>query len=120
MRVASLAELRDALRAAPPGEIIELAPGEYQGPFFIDTSLTLRGLDRKTVLWRRGGPVIYIRSPGVKVEKLLVERTVSQGPLIVHKAGYAPTGKESKTLDALINLGDLLPGSTVTLPLEPR
>jgi nitrous oxidase accessory protein NosD len=92
MQVASLDELRAALRTVTPSETIELAPGEYQGPIFIDAGVTLRGLDRKTVLWRRGGPVIYVRAPGVTLSKLLSERTVTRGPLIVHKAGCAPTG----------------------------
>src|SRR5258708_17997203 len=118
MQVASLDELCAALRTVTPGETIELAHGEYQGPIFIDASVTLRGLDRKTVVWRRGGAVIYVRAPGVTLSKLLIERTVTRGPLIVHKAGCAPTGGESITLDALISLGELILGSTLTLPLE--
>src|SRR5438552_1544356 len=104
MRVASLVELREALRTAAPGDTIDLAPGEYQGPILIDTPVTLRGRNRETVLWRRGGPVLYIRAAGVKLEKLLIERTVqSEGPLVVHKSDCAPVGRESITLDALIN-----------------
>src|SRR5262245_812531 len=119
MPVTTLAELREALRTATPGEIVELAPGEYGGPILIDSPVRLRGQDRKTVLWRRGGPVIYIRSPGVILERLLIERTVqAQGPLVVHDAGCAPTGRDSMELDKLISLGELVPGSTLILPLE--
>src|SRR5579859_7658996 len=119
MQVASLAELRQALRAASPGETIDLAPGEYRGPIVIETAVTLRGLDRRTVLWRQGGPVIYVRAPGVRLEKLLIERTVDhQGPLVVHQTDCVPTGRESKLVDALINLGELIPGSSLTLPLD--
>ncbi|MEP7289609.1 MAG: hypothetical protein ABI947_27990 [Chloroflexota bacterium] len=119
MQVASLAELREALRTAASGDIIDLAPGEYQGPILIDTAVTLRGRDRQTVLWRRGGPVVYVRTPGVRLDKLLIERTIqSQGPLVIHAANCTPIGRESRLLDALINLGELIPGSTVSLPLE--
>src|SRR5579859_5592346 len=118
MQVASLAELRQALHAASPGETIDLAPGEYRGPIVIETAVTLRGLDRRTVLWRQGGPVIYVCAPGVRLEKLLIERTVHQGPLVVHQTDCVPTGRESKLVDALINLGELIPGSTLTLPLD--
>jgi len=123
VQVASLAELRQALLTASPGDTIELAPGEYRGPLLINTAITLRGLDRRTVLWRRGGPVIYVQAPGVKLEKFLLERTVdTQGPLVVHNPNCdpdcAPGGRESRPLDALINLGELIPGSTLTLPLE--
>src|SRR5262249_34491204 len=38
--------------------------------------------------------------------------------LIVHRAGCAPAGGESRQLDPLINLGELVPGSALTLPLE--
>jgi hypothetical protein len=118
MQVTSLPELRKALRAATPGDMIELAPGEYRGPLLIEVPVTLRGRDRRTVLWRQGGPVIYVKTPGVKLEKLLLERTVYRdGPLVVHDADCAPIGKESKALDTLISLGNLLPGSTLTLPL---
>ena len=90
-----------------------------RGPLVIDKPVTLRGLDRKTVVWRRGGPVIYIRTPGVTLERILIERTVeTQGPLIVHNVGCAPTGRESMQLDTLISLGELVPGSTLILPLE--
>src|SRR5438046_98246 len=109
MQVASLPELRKALRGATSGDTIELAPGEYRGPLIIDVPITLRGLDRKTVLWRQGGPVIHVRTPGVRLEKLLLERTVyKDGPLIVHDANCAPIGRESKALDTLISLGNLI------------
>src|SRR5436190_13975432 len=118
MLVSSLAELREALQSATAGDKIELAPGEYQGPFIIDKPVTLRGRERLTVLWRQGAPVIWIRTPGVKLDKLLLERTVHSGPLIVHDANCAPVGRESILLETLINLGELIPGAAVTLPLE--
>src|SRR4051812_15416415 len=114
MPVVSLAELREALLAASPGDTIELAPGEYAGPIAIDVPVTLRGVDRKSVLWRRGGPVIYCRAPGITIDRILIERTVqTQGPLIVHNAGCKPIGRESMQIETLINLGNLVPGSTV-------
>lgn len=119
MSITSLTELREALRTASPGATIQLAPGEYPGPLVIDTPVTLRGLHRKTVLWRRGGPVIYVRASGVRLDSLLIERTVeTQGPLVIHNAGCTPIGKESMQVDSLVNLGELIPGSTLLLPLE--
>src|SRR5438132_1569051 len=49
MQVASLAELRKALRGATSGDTIELAPGEYRGPLIIDVPVTLLGLDGNTL-----------------------------------------------------------------------
>src|SRR5258706_1554691 len=119
MQVASLAELRKALRVATPGDTIELAPGEYRGPLVIEIPVTLRGQDRKTVVWRHGGPVIYVRTPGVKIEKLLLERTVDKdGPLVIHDAGCAPIGGRGKAMDTLISLGSLIPGATLSFPVS--
>lgn len=120
VQVTSPAELREALQTAPPGAVIELAPGEYGGPFVLTRPVTLRGHNRQTVLWRRGGPVIDVHSAGIRLEKLLIERTVQSGPLVIHRPGCAPVGKESMETDTntLIDLGELLPGSNITLSLE--
>ncbi len=121
MLVASAVELREALRLAAPGAVLDLAPGEYGGPFLIEIPITLRGQDRRTVLWRRGGPVLFIRAPGVRLERLLIERTVDKrGPTVVHAHDCLPTGKESMELegDSLISLGELAPGASLSLPLE--
>lgn len=130
MIIASLSELHQAISTAGAGQIVELAPGEYRGPFIIDQPVTLRGQGRKTVVWRRAGPVIRVRAPGVKLERLLLERTVkASGPLIVYDVGCAPTvsalkgdlkGEGMIELDgeALVNLGDLIPGLPLSLPIR--
>lgn len=115
----STADLHHLLLTADPGDTIQLAPGEYRGPFLIDKTLYLRGENRRTVLWRRGGPVVYVRAQDVKLERLYLERTVQTGPLVIHEAECIPTGKESMEVgESLINLGELPPGVTVTLPIE--
>lgn len=114
----STAELRKMLITSAPGDTIELAPGEYRGPFLIDKPLTIRGEDRRTVLWRRGGPVLYVRSYGVRLERLCFERTIETGTLIIHDRECDPSGKESMEAETLISLGELTPGSTLTLPIE--
>ena len=120
MRVDSITALREALRTARPDQNIDLEPGEYHGPIVIERPVRLRGLGRKTVLWRHAGPVIHVRAAGVRLERLLVERTVlAQGPLVVHDRGCIPTGKESVEIDGdtLVTLGELFPGSTLSIPL---
>src|SRR5262245_20970280 len=122
--VATEAELHQALRKASPGDTITLSPGEYRGPILIDKPLTLRGEDRRTVLWRHGGPIVFVRTPGVTLDRLLLERTIQQhGPLILHDDGCEPTVRASRdcttlNADALISLGELTPGATLKLPLE--
>ncbi|MFN8418410.1 MAG: hypothetical protein U0528_04060 [Anaerolineae bacterium] len=118
VRVATTAELQEALTGA--ADVIELSPGEYQGAFVIRRPITIRGDNRRTVLWRKSAPVVYVRSAGVVLDALLIERTISAGPAIVHDPNCIPTGKESMELsgDTLISLGELAPGQTLTLPLE--
>jgi len=124
MLVSSSAELREALsnlaRDSSDIPVIELSPGEYRGPFLVNAPVTLRGQNRTTVLWRKAGPVLYIRASSVKLEKLVIERTVQPGPLVVYDRGKRPIGKDSMELDgdALISLGELIPGSALRLPLR--
>jgi hypothetical protein len=107
-----------AIQTAAPGDVVELAPGEYRGPLVIDKPITLRGQDRKTMIWRRTGPAIWVRAPNVRLQHIAVERTVfKHGPLIVHDKGCAPKGVESIEMDALVSLGEMLPGVTLTVPI---
>ncbi|MCE7948835.1 MAG: hypothetical protein DYG88_15545 [Chloroflexi bacterium CFX4] len=120
LHVSSAAELTAALRAAEPNSLISLAIGEYGGVFVIEKPLVLRGQKRQTVLWRQAAPVVYVRAPNVRLENLLIERTVQAGVMVVHDAECLPTGEKSMQLDdnTLINLGELLPGAPVSLPLR--
>jgi hypothetical protein len=114
----STAELRKMLITSAPGDTIELAPGEYRGAFLIDKPLTIRGENRRTVLWRRGGPVLYVRSYGVRLERVQLERTIDAGPLIIYDRECDPSGKEGMEAETLISLGELTPGANLTLPIE--
>ncbi len=120
LHVSSAAELTAALRAAEPNNLISLAIGEYGGVFVIEKPLVLRGQKRQTVLWRQAAPVLYVRAPNVRLENLLIDRTVQAGVMVVHDAECLPTGEKSMQLDdnTLINLGELLPGAPVSLPLR--
>ncbi len=118
--VRSAAELKAALRNAPPHSAISLAAGEYGGLFVVDKPLTLRGLRRQSVLWRQAAPVVYVRAAQVRFEQVCIERTLQEGVTVVHAANCPPSGVDSMQLDenSLINLGELLPGAPVHLPLR--
>ncbi|MDW8299554.1 MAG: hypothetical protein RML95_09470 [Anaerolineae bacterium] len=120
LEVRSAAELTAALRSATPHSLISLAIGEYGGVFMIDKPLTLRGRHRQTVLWRQAAPVVYVRAPEVRFEQVWIERTVKSGVTVVHDVNCLPSGVDSMQLDnnTLVNLGELLPGVTVSLPLR--
>ncbi len=119
-QVHSAAELGAALRQAEPHSVINLAIGEYGGPFIIHKPLTLRGQGRQTVLWREAAPILYVRAPQVHLERLWLERTVQSGVAVVHDANCSPSGVDSMQLDdeTLIDLGELLPSTDVSLPLQ--
>ncbi|MFQ3536837.1 MAG: hypothetical protein SNJ58_13275 [Aggregatilineales bacterium] len=120
LQVHSAAELKAALRSAKPHSLISLAGGEYSGPFIVDKPVTLRGLRRQTVLWRQAAPVVYVRAPEVHFEHVCIERTVQDGACVVHHPNCQPSGVDSMQLDenTLIDLGELLPGAAVHLPLR--
>ncbi|HRE46567.1 MAG TPA: hypothetical protein PLD47_02485 [Aggregatilineales bacterium] len=119
MHVSTAAELREALRTATSGTEIDLAPGEYAGPFFVDVPLHLRGQGRQTVLWRRAGAVLVVRSGGVRCDNLFLERTIRAGVLVAAHNGWQPVGVDSVSFDdnALIDLGELAPTLPFSLPL---
>ena len=119
-KVHSAAELTAALSQAKPHDVIELAIGEYGGAFIIDRPLTLRGQRRQSVLWRQAAPIIYVRAPEVRLEQLLIERTAQDGATVIHDVHCRPSGADSVQVDenTLINLGELLPGAEVNLPLR--
>lgn len=69
--------LVEAVRRAPAGAVIQLAPGRYQGPLRIDRALTLRGAGDLTRIMAppEGGSVVSVEAPAgqVRLESLLFE-----------------------------------------------
>lgn len=53
--------------------VIDLPPGEYQGPFTIDHSCTVNG--NGATLWGASGPVLTLRAPGITLKNLRIELT---------------------------------------------
>ncbi len=67
--------LADAILLAPPGAILRLAPGTYDGPVILDRPITIEALDGAAgvVVHSNGhGPVIDVRAPDVVVRGLAV------------------------------------------------
>ncbi len=60
--------LRERLASARPGEIIDVPPGEYGGPFTIDRPLTLRGSGRATLRGDGKTHVVAVRAADVTIE----------------------------------------------------
>lgn len=71
----SRGNLREVIALAREGALVEVAPGEYQGPWNIDRPVRLVGVGRACVLWASQGPVLRIKAPGVTLQGLSIEVT---------------------------------------------
>ncbi|OJX34401.1 MAG: copper ABC transporter substrate-binding protein [Burkholderiales bacterium 68-12] len=65
-------DLAAAVRAAAPGDVIEIARGHYRANLLIDKPLTLRGIDRPTISGGNQGDTIRVTAPDVLIEGLIV------------------------------------------------
>ncbi len=65
-------DLAAAVARAQPGDVIEVARGQYRANLLIDKPLTLRGLDRPTVSGGNQGDTIRVTAPDVVIEGLIV------------------------------------------------
>ncbi len=65
-------DLAAAVRAAAPGDVIEIARGHYRANLLIDKPLTLRGIDRPTISGGNQGDTIRVTAPDVVIEGLIV------------------------------------------------
>ena len=60
--------LQARVDAAPPGAVIEVAPGTYQGDLYLDRPIELVGRGRPRLVGSGRGSVVRVRAPGVRVE----------------------------------------------------
>jgi len=65
-------DLAAAVARAQPGDVIELARGQYRANLLIDKPLTLRGIDRPTISGGNQGDTIRVTAPDVTLEGLIV------------------------------------------------
>ncbi len=64
--------LQPMVDAAPPGAVLRLAPGLYEGPVHISRGIKLIGGDGVRVTGTGQGSVVTVDAPGVVVEGLLI------------------------------------------------
>jgi nitrous oxidase accessory protein len=82
VRVVPGQSIQQAIDAAPPGAVIEVARGVYRENLRIVRPLTLRGLDRPTITGGLTGDTIRVASPGVVIEGLIVR---DSGKSLLHQ-----------------------------------
>ena len=72
IRVQPGQDLAAAVRAAAPGDTVEVARGLYRTNLLINKPLTLRGIDRPTITGGNQGDTIRVTAPDVTIEGLNV------------------------------------------------
>ncbi|MDP2448934.1 nitrous oxide reductase family maturation protein NosD [Polaromonas sp.] len=65
-------DLAAAVKAAAPGDVVEVARGMYRVNLLIDKALTLRGIDRPTLSGGNQGDTIRVTAQDVVIEGLIV------------------------------------------------
>ncbi len=75
-----LASIRDAIRAASPGDIIRVAQGTYPGNLLLDKTLVLEGIGRPVIRGNGRGSVLTVTGDGCIIRGFVVERS---GPMLV-------------------------------------
>ena len=60
------------IRAAMPGDTVQVARGFYAEQLVIDKPLTLQGIDRPTISAQGTGHVIRVRAPDVQIQGLII------------------------------------------------
>ncbi len=64
--------LQQAIAAARPGDVLEIARATYKGNFLVDKPLTLRGVGRPTLSGQQRGDTLRVTAPDVVIEGLIV------------------------------------------------
>ena len=65
--------LQEKIAQTPSGGTLSLAPGEYQGPIFLDQPITIDG--NGAAVWAHNGPVVIVGSARVSIKNLDIEAT---------------------------------------------
>lgn len=77
VRVGPHASLEEVVRAAPAGARLELSAGDFSGNVVIDKPLVIAGARGFATRWLPGaghGPLVTVRSAGVRLVNLVLER----------------------------------------------
>lgn len=86
-----------AIRAARPGDTIQIEHGEYAERLVIDKPLTLQGINRPTLNGQNEGDVIRVRAAGVTIRGLVIRDSGSD--LGAQNAGvYVEPGADRATV----------------------
>jgi len=100
--------LRQAIAASEPGDILRLAPGLHLGPIRIDHPLTLQGEPGAVLDGQSQGRTIEVTSPDVTIRGLLIRRSGSTDPMdaavFLEQGASRATVAENEIRDSLVGV----------------
>ncbi|HEY0752525.1 MAG TPA: AAA domain-containing protein [Ktedonobacteraceae bacterium] len=86
--------IREWLSELQDDRTISLSAGEYKGPFTINKRLRLIGTGASTVLYCVDEPVLQVGVSGVRLENMVIKRTVESGEEAAIQGGEQPSGEQ--------------------------
>jgi nitrous oxidase accessory protein len=96
--------LHARLAAARPGEVIDVPPGVYQGPFTISISIHLRGGGRAALVGNGKAHVVSVRAPDVTIEGFEIRNSgldLGQDQAAVHITSARATVRNNRITESL-------------------
>lgn len=98
-----------AVRAASPGDTVEVAHGEYAERIVIDKPLTLRGIGRPTIRGGFAGDVIRVRASDVTIEGLIVrdsgiDQTAQNSGIYIEPGAHRPVVQDCDVVSSLFGI----------------
>jgi nitrous oxidase accessory protein len=100
--------LRQAIAASHPGDILRLAPGLHAGPIRIDHPLTLQGEPGAVLDGRGEGRTIEVTGPDVAIRGLLIRHSGAADPMdaaiFLEQSARAAVVEENEIRDSLVGV----------------
>ena len=98
-----------AIRAARPGDTIEVERGEYAERLVIDKPLTLQGIGRPTIRGGFSGDVIRVRASDVSIKGLIVrdsglDQTAQNAGIYIQPGAHRPVVQDCEVVFNLFGI----------------
>lgn len=98
-----------AIRAASPGDTVQVVRGDYAERLLIDKPLVLKGVNRPTIRGQFSGDVIRVRAPDVTIQGFIVrdsgiDMTAQNAGIYVEKGSDQPVVQDCEVVYSLFGI----------------